>query len=58
MMELMRNYQIELPSIGVFRKGMMSEYRGPLDVKGMANFLKQDALVPISSLVSHNNNHY
>ena len=47
MFELMQSYQIELPSIGVFRRGMMNEYRGPLDVKGIARFLKEDAKVKL-----------
>lgn len=42
--EITDAYSIVTPSIKVFRRGIMAEYRGPLfDVKGMAAYLVEDA---------------
>jgi hypothetical protein len=38
-------YQIALPSIRVFRRGIMGDYRGPVDTDGMAKYLMEDAKV-------------
>jgi hypothetical protein len=38
-------YQIALPSVRVFRRGIMGDYRGPVDSHGMATYLMEDAKV-------------
>jgi hypothetical protein len=39
-------YQIALPSIRVFRRGIMGDYRGPVDSSdGMASYVMEDAKV-------------
>lgn len=41
-----------MPSIRVFRRGIISEYRGPLDSEeGIADFLREDSLVRIISML-------
>lgn len=50
--ELIDAYSIQVPSIKVFRRGIMAEYRGPFDAAGMNAYLKEDSQVR-SSTSSH-----
>lgn len=43
--ELLDAYDITLPSVRVFRRGIMTDYRGPLDPVGMAKYIIEDAKV-------------
>lgn len=43
--ELIEAYQIAVPSVRVFRRGIMADYRGPLDSEGMAKYILEDAKV-------------
>ena len=43
--ELIDAYSIQVPSLKVFRRGIMSEYRGPFDAAGMTTYLKEDSQV-------------
>ena len=45
MKEIIDAYGITLPSIRVFRKGIMAEYRGPFDSEGIAAYIIDDAQV-------------
>jgi hypothetical protein len=46
--ELIEAYGIAVPSVRVFRRGIMADYRGPYDSAGIAEYLNEDALVNIS----------
>eukprot|EP01039_Chlorochromonas_danica_P001573 gene1573-1718_t len=51
--ELIDAYGITVPSIRVFRRGIISEYRGPLDSdEGIADFLKEDSLPSVKRVSS------
>ena len=42
--EIIDAYGITLPTIKVFRRGIMSDYRGPVDTsKNIATYIKQDS---------------
>lgn len=43
--ELIDAYDITLPSVRVFRRGIMADYRGPSDPVGMAKYIIEDAKV-------------
>jgi hypothetical protein len=42
---LIEAYGITIPSIRVFRRGIMSDYRGPQDTDGIAKYIVEDAKV-------------
>lgn len=44
MAEVIESYGINLPLIKVFRRGIMTEYRGPYDAKGISKFILEDSL--------------
>jgi len=51
--EVMDAYRLSSPSIKVFRRGSMADYRGPGDAKGILEYIKQDSqpsVVTLSSL--------
>jgi hypothetical protein len=41
--ELVDAYQIPMPSVRVFRHGMMVDYRGPYEASGIATYLREDS---------------
>eukprot|EP00596_Hydrurales_sp_CCMP1899_P010056 CAMPEP_0119038502 /NCGR_PEP_ID=MMETSP1177-20130426/7464_1 /TAXON_ID=2985 /ORGANISM="Ochromonas sp, Strain CCMP1899" /LENGTH=571 /DNA_ID=CAMNT_0007001167 /DNA_START=151 /DNA_END=1863 /DNA_ORIENTATION=- len=41
--ELIDAYSIQVPSIKVFRRGIMADYRGPFDIPGITNYLREDS---------------
>ncbi|KAJ1430041.1 hypothetical protein B484DRAFT_449113 [Ochromonadaceae sp. CCMP2298] len=41
--ELIEAYGIAVPSVKVFRRGIMGDYRGPLDSEGIAKYVAEDA---------------
>jgi len=46
MKEVLEAYGITVPSIRVFRRSVMGDYRGPsTNVQGIADYIKEDALV-------------
>ena len=50
--ELVDAYAIVVPSIKVFRRGIMSDYRGPLEAAGMAQFLPADSRPSVKVVAS------
>jgi hypothetical protein len=42
--ELIDAYSIQIPSIKVFRRGIMADYRGPYDSKGIEKYIEEDSL--------------
>jgi hypothetical protein len=48
--ELIDAYSIQVPSIKVFRRGIMADYRGPFDIPGITNYLREDSQVRQSSM--------
>ena len=56
--ELIDAYDITLPSIRVFRRGIMADYRGPADTAGMAKYIMEDAKVCSCTCVLCFNNHF
>jgi hypothetical protein len=43
--ELVEAYAISVPSIRVFTRGVMADYRGPYDATGIAAYLREDSQV-------------
>jgi hypothetical protein len=48
--ELTEAYSITIPCVKVFRRGIMSEYKGPYDFKGIAKYISEDSLVRFTFL--------
>ena len=43
--ELIDAYGIAVPTVKVFRRGIMGDYRGPYDAEGIAKYIIEDAKV-------------
>lgn len=52
MSELIESYELSLPVIRVFRRGIMSEYRGPVDSDGIVAYLQQDAMPSVKQITT------
>ena len=50
--ELVDAYSIVVPCIKVFRRGIMSDYRGPLDAVGMATYVPSDSMPSVKIVAS------
>lgn len=45
--EIIEAYGISVPSVLIFRKGALADYRGPYDSKGIAQYIAEDVKVSI-----------
>ena len=50
--EIMEAYRLTSPSIKVFRRGTMADYRGPHDAVGIAEYIRGDSQPSIHSLAT------